>query len=478
MQVYDKQYINGEWLTGSGQSELENRNPYTSEVLYTYQSASKEDVDKAYQAAKKAQPGWAALSPTARNQYLERFLQVMIDSEAEMRAISIEEGGSAQNKVAFEVGTTRAIVKEALSFGHHSEGTILPSDIPGKNNLVIREPKGVIGVIAPWNVPFVLALRSVIPALATGNTVVLKPASNTPATALFMAKLFDEAGFPKGVFNAVVGKGSEIGDSITEHPIPNAISFTGSTEVGQNIGRITGENIKDVSLELGGNNVQIVLADADIDKAAKAAVFGSFFNAGQVCMRINRLVVDASVHDEFVAAFVTETQKISAGDPNDPNNFYGPIIDAHERDKVNRLIQETLAAGASAALEGQTNGNVITPWILTNVTNEMPAAKYEVFGPAVSIIKVQDEAEAIAVANDTQYGLSGSVFTEDLYHGIQVAKQIESGMVHVNDQPINDEPHVMFGGMKQSGLGRFNSRWVADKFTTERWISVQEKGRF
>lgn len=478
MQVYDKQYINGEWVTGSGQTELENRNPYTNALLYTYQSASKEDVDQAYQAAKKAQPDWAALSPTARNQYLEKFLRAMINNEAEMRAISIEEGGSANNKVEFEVGTTRAIVKEALSFGHHSEGTILPSDIPGKKNLVIREPKGVIGVIAPWNVPFVLALRSVIPALATGNTVLLKPASNTPATALFLAKLFDEAGFPKGVFNAIVGKGSEIGDSITEHPIPNAISFTGSTEVGQNIGRITGSHIKDVSLELGGNNVQIVLKDADIEKAAKAAVFGSFFNAGQVCMRINRLVVVENVHDEFVQAFIEATQQISAGDPNDPNNFYGPIIDEKERDKVNQLIQATLQAGASAALEGKTAGNVITPWILTNVTNDMPAAKHEVFGPAVSIIKVKDEAEAIAVANDTHQGLSGSVFTEDLYHGIQVAKQIESGMVHVNDQPINDEPHVMFGGMKQSGLGRFNSRWVADKFTTERWISVQEEGRF
>jgi aldehyde dehydrogenase (NAD+) len=248
--------------------------------------------------------------------------------------------------------------------------------------------------------------------------------------------------------------------------------------VGQHIGEIAARGVKEVSLELGGNNAQIVLDDADIEKAADAAIFGSFFHAGQICMRINRLVIDESVYEEFKDIFVKKVSELAVGDPEDENNYYGPIINDEQRDKVNKLIQDTIEAGASVELEGKTEGNVISPWILGDVTNDMPAAENEVFGPAVVLIRAKSTEEAIEIANDTTQGLSGSVFTEDLYKGIQIANQIESGMIHVNDQPINDEPHVMFGGEKQSGIGRFNGEWVADTFTRERWISVQETARF
>lgn len=478
MEKYTQQYINGQWVEGSGKSILENYNPYTGELLYTYRSASKEDVDQAYKAAKIAQPVWAALMPAERVGYLEKLLQAMIDLEDETRAVLIEEGGSAHAKVEFEIHTIRAIVREAMSFPEHMNGTIMPSNIPGKKNFIIREPRGVFGVIAPWNVPFVLALRSVVPAIATGNTVLLKPASDTPASALLIAKMFDQAGFPPGVFNAIVGKGSEIGDSITNHPIPDAISFTGSTEVGTRIGEMAGRNIKDVSLELGGNNVMLVLKDADLDAAVRAAVFGTFFNAGQVCMRINRIVAVDEVYDVFKEKFVKAVRNISVGDPADPANLYGPVVSVSQRDKVNGYVQQAIAEGAIVELEGRTEGNVIYPWVLGEVNNTMATASNEVFGPAVSLIRVKDENEGVSVSNDTEYGLSGSVFTQDLYHGLQIAQKIDSGMVHVNDQPINDEAHVMFGGEKKSGLGRFNGKWVADKFTTERWISVQEHDRF
>lgn len=478
MLTYDKQYINGEWIEGHGDSILEDRNPYTNELLYKYRSASKKDVNEAYKAAKAAQKDWASKSPGERNAYLEKLLEAFKNNEAEMINISIEEGGSAPNKVGFEVNTTYNIIKEAMALTHHSEGKILPSDIPHKKNLIIREPKGVIGVIAPWNVPFVLALRSVVPAVTLGNTVLLKPASDTPATALFIAKMFEEAGFPKGVFNAIVGRGSEIGDSITDNPIPDMISFTGSTEVGKHIGEISGKNIKDVSLELGGNNVEVILKDADIAKAVKASIFGTFFNAGQVCMRTNRIIVVEDIYDEFLEAFVEATKQVVAGDPSKEDTYYGPIINESQRDKILGYIQATINEGATVSLEGKTEGNVITPWIISDVTNDMTMAQNEVFGPAVSVIKAKDEKEALEIANDTDLGLSGSVFTEDLYHGIKVAKQIGSGMVHLNYQPINDEPHVMFGGEKQSGIGRFNGKWVADKFTRERWISIQEEARF
>jgi aldehyde dehydrogenase (NAD+) len=478
MEQYKKQFINGEWIEGTGESMLENYNPYTGDLLYEYQSGSAGDVDKAYKAAKEAQPKWENLLPSERGDYLEKLLQVMVEREDDIRELLIKEGGSAPSKVDFEVNTSRAIIREGMTFPEHMNGTIVPSNIKHKSNYIIREAKGVIGVISPWNVPFVLSLRSVIPAIATGNTVVLKPASDTPASALMIAEMFEAAEFPPGVFNVVMGKGSEIGDSITEHPIPNMISFTGSTEVGQHIGEIAASQVKDVSLELGGNNAMIVLEDADIEDAVNAAVFGTFFNAGQNCIRINRLVLLDGIYEEFKEKYVKAVKEIQVGDPNDPDTYYGPVINGSQRDQIVELVEDTIDAGATVELEGRTDGNVIHPWILGDVTNDMPTAANEVFGPAISLIRVQDEIEAIEVANDTNYGLSGAVFTGDKYHGMQVAQKIESGMVHVNDMSINDEPHVMFGGEKESGMGRFNGQWVKDAFTRERWISVQEKPRF
>ncbi|AMB98625.1 aldehyde dehydrogenase [Aerococcus urinaehominis] len=473
MKIYDKQYINGQWQTGTGQSQLENRNPFTGELLYSYQSASADDVDQAYQAAKAAQTNWAQLTPQDRAAYMDKLLVAMDEMAEETRAVLVEEAGSAANKVAFELATIKSIVQEFRNASAHMNGTIQPSNVPGKDNYVIREPKGVIGVIAPWNVPLVLAMRSVVPAIALGNTVVLKPASDTPGSAFLIAEMFDRAGFPPGVFNAIAGKGSEIGDAITAHPIPNAISFTGSTEVGRHIGSVTGREIKDVSLELGGNNVQLVLADADIDQAVEAAVFGCFFHAGQICMRTNRIIIADDIYDDFREAFVARIKTLKVGDPNDNDNFYGPIVSQSQVKKITGYIESALSEGAQPALAGETTGQVISPWIFTEVTNDMTIAQEEVFGPVVALIRAQTLDQAVEMANDTQYGLSGAVFTKDCYRGLQVAKRIESGMVHVNNPSINDESHVMFGGVKASGLGRFNGQWVADKFTTERWISVQ-----
>lgn len=477
MKVYDKQYINGEWRVGSGKGRLSNYNPYSGELLYEYQSAGEQDVNDAYAAAHTAQREWGSLLPAKRREYLDKLAAAVMEMKDEVFSVLVEEGGSALPKANFEYYTTLEIIQEAKSFPEHMCGKIMPSNIPGKENYIIREPKGVIGVIAPWNVPLVLAMRSVVPAVATGNTVVLKPASDTPATAFLIASFFEKAGFPKGVMNAVAGKGSEIGDVIVNHPIPSLISFTGSTEVGKQVGSVAGGHIKDVSLELGGNNVMLILPDADLTAAAKAAAFGSCFNSGQVCMALNRILVHESKHDEFIDIYRNILSHMPVGDPAAPETFIGPIINKSQVDKINELIRDTIASGAKVVLEGKTEGNLIYPWILTDVTNDMPAAKNEVFGPVSCIIRYKSEEEAIAIANDTEYGLSGSVFAGDLHHGTNVAKRIESGMVHVNDQSINDEPHVMFGGVKSSGIGRFNGAWVADKFTRERWISVQADPR-
>ncbi len=478
MKHYTQQFIGGEWREGTGSREMVNSNPFTGKEIYRYRSAGAQDIDDAYAAASIAQKQWAALTPNARVSHLEKLITAIADSKDDIYACLTEEGGFIQPKKDFEFHTSINIVREAMRFPYMMDGKIIPSNIAGKDNYTYRSPRGVIAVIAPWNVPLVLAMRSVIPAVATGNAVVLKPATDTPASAFLIADFFEKAGMPKGLLSVVAGSGAEIGDAIVEHPKAALISFTGSTEVGKHIGAIAGGHVKDCSLELGGNNAMIVLEDANLEDAASAAVFGAFFNQGQVCMALNRIIIADSVYDDFTKLFVEKARHLPAGDPANPATFMGPLINHKQVQSVEALIAETKAAGATVALEGRTEGNVITPWIFTEATNDMPAAKHEVFGPVCCLIRAHSEDEAIALANDTNYGLSGSVFTRDLYHGIQVAKRIESGMVHVNDQSINDEPHVLFGGSKESGMGKFNGNWVLEKFTTEKWISVQTTKRF
>ncbi len=474
---YTKQYINGTWRTGTGSRTLSNVNPYSGELLYTYRSAGEKDLNDAFHAAIQAQKSWAMTSPGEKQAYFTRLMQAISDKKDDIFYWLRAEGGSTVPKADFEYHTTLEFVSNAMQFPLMMDGKILPSNIAGKENYIYRQPKGVIGVIAPWNVPLVLAMRSVIPAVATGNAVVLKPASDTPASAALIAELFELAGFPAGILNTVSGSGSEIGDAFVSHPIPKLISFTGSTQVGRRIGELAGRHLKDVSLELGGNNAMLVLKDADLAQAAKAAAFGAFFNQGQVCMAVNRIIAVKEVYDAFTDALVEVVKGLKTGDPSDPDTFIGPVINSTQIREIENYVNQTIEAGAQIALRGKTEGSLVYPWILTRVTNDMPAAKNEVFGPVCCVIRAEDEEDAIHIANDTEYGLSGSVFTKDVYRGMQIAKRIESGMTHVNDQSINDEPHVMFGGEKASGLGRFNADWVVRKFTTEKWVSVQREFR-
>lgn len=472
MKAYDKQYIGGQWREGRGKALMEDHNPYTGELLYTYRSASREDVDDAYAAAKKAALTWSVTPPAARTDLLEKLLGVMREYAPVIDECLLKEAGAALPRRLYEVGDSPKFVRYFMAFPYMMDGKIQSSDMPGQENFVFRKPKGVITVIAPWNVPFILALRSVLPAVATGNTVVLKPASDTPATAFIIAEMFEKAGFPAGVLNVVAGSGSEIGDYIVEHPLSDMVSFTGSTEVGQRIGARAGAKIRDVSLELGGNNSMVVLDDADLQKASDKAVFGAFFHQGQICMGLNRIIVTKKNYEAFARIFTEKVKALKAGDPADPEVFVGPIINKGQVDHCLRLIDATIAAGAQALVKGSVQGNVITPWLLGGVTNDMPAAQNEMFGPVCSLLCARDEDEAVAIANDTSFGLSNSVFGTDRYHAMEIAKRLQSGMVHVNDQSIGDEPHVMFGGEKQSGIGRFNGAWVLNKFTTEQWICV------
>ena len=475
MKAYDKQFIGGVWREGRGRRVLEDRDPYTGEVLCRYRSAGPEDLDDAYAAARAAQKAWFALAPARRVEALERLWRVMDANRALLDECLLREAGCTAPKRAYEVGESVNLVRYYMTFPYLLDGKIQESDNPGQMNYIFRRPRGVVTVIAPWNVPFILALRSVLPAVATGNAVVLKPASDTPATALILGELFEKAGMPAGLLNVVAGSGDEIGDALVLHPMSDMVSFTGSTEVGKRIGSLAGSRICDVSLELGGNNAMLLLPDADLEKAAEKAVFGAFFHQGQICMGLNRIITLPENHEDFCRLFAEKVRALKAGDPSDPEVFVGPLINAGQVRRFEALLEETRKAGARVLVEGRTEGSVVHPWVLTEVTMDMPAACSEMFGPVVSILRAKDVEEMIALANGTEYGLSGSVFGRDVYRAMQIARRLESGMVHINDQPIGDEAHVMFGGEKQSGVGRFNGDWVLRKFTTEQWLAVSSE---
>lgn len=473
-QQFTKQFINGEWKDGSSTKSITSYNPYSGEELVTIQAANQQDLDDAYEAAARAQKVWEATPLVEKQQRFEQLVAVLQSKRELIIDWLINEAGGTKLKATSEFNSALRIVKESASFLTRLTGQILPSYVPNKENRVYRTAKGVIGVIGPWNFPFLLSMRSIAPAIATGNGVVIKPASDTPVTSgLLFGEIFEEAGFPAGLVNVIVGRGSEIGDAFVQHPIPSLISFTGSTEVGRRIGELAGYHLKDVALELGGNNVMVVLKDANIERAARAAAFGKFMHQGQICMALNRIIVEKDVHDEFVEAFTAIVSKLKVGDPHDDATFIGPLINREQVDRILVDVEASIQQGAHVQLQGTVNGCVLTPTILTNVKNDMPIASNEIFGPVACIIQADDEAQAIAIANDSPYGLTGSIFTENLHHGVELAKQIKSGMVHINDQSVNDEAHVPFGGEKDSGVGRFNGEWAIDKFTTVKWIGVQ-----
>ncbi|MBS2967732.1 aldehyde dehydrogenase family protein [Metabacillus sp. KIGAM252] len=476
--TYAKHFINGEWKDGSSDKTIENVNPFSGELLFKIRSADPHDLDEAYSAAKNTQKKWEQTLPGERRAVLEKVAQGLSDRKEEIISWLIKEAGSTAIKAEAEWAAALNIVKEAASFPFRMEGKILPSAIPGKENRVYRTPKGVVGVIGPWNFPLHLAMRSVAPAIATGNTVVLKPSSDAMVTSGFLiADLFEKAELPKGVLNVVAGRGSEIGDEFVLHSVPKVISFTGSTDVGKHIAGLAAKGLKETALELGGNNVMVVLEDADLEQAANAAIFGKFLHQGQICMALNRIIVVDEIYDAFAEKFVEKAKKIIAGDPGEAETAVGPLINEKALERIQKDVEDSLEMGAKLLVSGKASGNVLHPIVLGEVTNDMPIAQKEIFGPVAPLIRAKDEADAIAIANDSEYGLSGSVFSGDVQRGVRAAKEIETGMIHINDQSVNDEAHVAFGGEKHSGIGRFGGEWAIEKFTTVKWIGVMEEPR-
>lgn len=472
------QFIAGQWREGCSDKVLSVTNPYDNSPLAMFRQGSVEDLDEAYAAAEIAQKEWASQSPAARQKVLLRAAALLEERREEIVSWLVKESGSTVFKANFEVGGAIAITLEAASFPGRVHGRIAESNTPGKENRVYRRPLGVVGVISPWNFPLHLSQRSVAPALALGNAVVIKPASETPVTGgLILARIFEDAGLPAGVLNVVVGAGSEIGDHFVAHRVPGLISFTGSTPVGKNVGRIaaSGQHLKHVALELGGNSPLVVLADADLDVAVQSAVLGSYLHQGQICMAVNRIIVEAPVYDEFVRRFSEGAAQLSVGDPADPTTVVGPIINDSQMAGLLAKIEMAKSEGARTVLEGAVDGRVMSPWVFADVTPDMEIAREEIFGPLVGILRAEDQDHALELANDTNFGLSSSVFTTDIERGVRFSLEIKAGMTHINDMPINDEAHMPFGGERNSGLGRFNGDWAISEFTTDHWIGIQHR---
>lgn len=472
--------IAGRWRRGRSERINRDLNPWNGETLLEISQASRDELDEAYASAAAAQRGWAAMLPGERAAVMRRAATVMEARHDEIVSWLVRESGSTRLKASLEWQAVLGVLNEAASLPYFVEGRILPADAPGKESRVYRQPVGVVGVISPWNWPLQLTARSLFPALAVGNAVVVKPASDTPITGgLLHAKILEEAGLPPGVLSVTIGAGSEIGDAFVTHPTPRVISFTGSTPVGRHIAKLAAEAavIKRVELELGGNSPFVVLDDADLEQSVEAAVFGKFLHQGQICMITNRFIIDERIYDAFAERFASKVRQLKVGDPDAPDTMVGPLINQSQFDGLTKRIQEARASGARELVGGPPQRWVLPPHVFADVANDHPLAREELFGPVAPLIRAKGEAHALQLANDTPYGLSSAVFTGDLERGVRFAERLEAGMTHVNDQPVNDLPFSPFGGEKNSGIGRFNGRWAVDAFTTDHWISVQHVPR-
>ncbi|MEU1279365.1 aldehyde dehydrogenase family protein [Streptomyces sp. NPDC005805] len=474
------QYIDGEWKPGSGSWDIIDFNPYDGEKLASIAVATADEVDQAYRAAERAQQAWAETNPYARRGVFEKALRIVEDREEEIAEAIVAELGGTRLKAAFELHLAKEFLREAVHLALRPEGRIIPSPVDGKENRVYRVPVGVVGVISPFNFPFLLSLKSVAPALALGNAVVLKPHQNTPICGgSLVAKIFEDAGLPAGLLNVVITDIAEIGDALLEHPVPKAISFTGSDTVGRHVATVCAAHFKHAILELGGNSALIVLDDADVDYAVDAAVFSRFVHQGQVCMAANRILVDRSLLAEFTEKFTAKVATLKVGDPADPATHIGPLINSSQAEAVTSVVERTVEAGATALIRGAADGNLVSPSVLTDLPEGSPVLTQEIFGPVALIIPFDGEDEAVRIANDTPYGLSGAVHTADVERGVRLARRVHTGMIHINDGTVHDEPIVPFGGEKHSGVGRLNGDAMLDAFTTQKWISVQHgRSRF
>jgi len=460
----------------AGQTMFERRNPVTGDVATRAPAATVGDAARVADAADAAFPAWSALGPNARRAVLIKAAAALeAKAEAFVEAM-MGEIGATEGWARFNLMLAAGMVREAAALTTQIAGEVIPSDKPGCIAMALREPVGVILGIAPWNAPIILGVRAIAVPLACGNTVVLKASEQCPRTHSLIVEAFAEAGFPAGAVGLVTNAPAdapEIVGALIDHPAVRRINFTGSTAVGRIIAKRAAEHLKPVLLELGGKAPLIVLEDADLDEAVKAAAFGAFMNQGQICMSTERIIVVDAIADAFVEKFSAKVATMAVGDPREGKTPLGAVVDRKTVDHVRGLIADAVGMGAVAVNGGEANGVLMPAHVIDKVTPAMKLFREESFGPVVAVVRARDEGDAITLANDTEYGLSASVFTRDTARGLKVARQIKSGICHVNGPTVHDEPQMPFGGTKASGYGRFGGKAGIDSFTELRWITIE-----
>ena len=476
--VLDGMYIGGGWTTKS--QTFPDYNPSDGSIWANIPDASVEDTRRAIEAAHEAFPEWAEMPFTKRSQIMIKAGEIFEKRRQEIAEAVMAEGGGWFGKAMFETGYTAEIFPAAAAANYGSIGDVLPSEY-GKLSMAVRRPMGVVSVISPWNFPLILTGRGFLFPLVAGNTIVLKPSEDTPYIGgLLWAEIFEEAGLPKGVLNVVTcsrDNVAAVGDELIENPLVKGISFTGSTAVGRVIAAKAGAHLKKCCVELGGKNSMIVCDDADMERAVQAANFGAFMHQGQICMSIERVIVHEDVYDEFIEKFIPRVKKLTVGDTTDKENILGPVINDRAAERLKRHFDDAKAKGAKVLAGGDVDGRFIAPTVFANVTPDMLLYQEESFGPVCSIFKVKNDEEAIRLANDSEYGLTAGVMSEDEGRAMEIVNHLDTGNCHVNCSPVNDEPHVPFGGFKASGLGKHGGKWSMETFTETRWITLDRGGR-
>ena len=472
-------FINGKWCDAKSGKTFENRNPANwSEVIGTFPKSSKEEVDEAVKAARVAFEKWRLVPAPKRGDILKTVGDIMVARKEEIAKLMTREMGKVLMETRGDVQEGIDTAYYAASEGRRLFGHTVPSELSNKFNMSIRVPIGVAGIVTPWNFPMAIPTWKIFPALVCGNTVVFKPASDTPATATVLVEILLEAGVPEGVVNIIHGGGSEVGMAIVDHSDVDLVSFTGSTAVGKKISELASKNLKRVSLELGGKNAQIVMDDADLNLALEGVLWGAFGTTGQRCTATSRLILHEKIHDQFVSMLVERTKKLRLGDGLFPTTDVGPCINEGQRQTDHSYVEIGLKEGAKLVCGGNiaTGGDLDKGWfyqptIFTGVTPNMRIAKEEIFGPVLSVIKIKSLDEAINVLNDTIYGLSSSIYTKNVNDAFKAIRDIRAGITYINGPTIGAEAHMPFGGVKQTGNGHREGGWTVYEFFSE-WKAV------
>ena len=472
--TWEGRIYSGGWVAGSG-GEYPAVEPATGSELAQVGAATAADVHKAAESGVQAQQEWAALTYERRAAVLRRAGDLFVEHQNEIHEWLIRESGAIRPFAAFQTrGVAAEECWEAAALASHSYGELLRSNQP-RLSMARRLPVGVVGVIAPFNAPIILAIRAIAPALALGNSVICKPDPRTAISGgVVFARIFEEAGLPEGVFHMLPG-GADVGAAVVDDPLIRVIAFTGSTRAGKIIASAAAERLKRVHLELGGNSALIVLPDVDLEKAVSVGAFGSFNHAGQICMATSRHLVAAEIANDYAAALSEHADRLPVGDPTLDDVAIGPIIDTKQRDNIHRIVTSSVDAGATLAAGGTYEQLFYRPTVLTDVPLHAPAYAEEIFGPVAPVVPFSSLDEAVRLANGTEYGLSLGILTRDVMKGLELAERIPSGLVHINDQTVNDEALIPFGGVGESGTGSRHGGPQAnlDAFTDTQWVTIR-----